>query len=398
MPTLENFTAIQAILLVSILMECFVALAWLFLAALLPPARSAAVHWAGFALCQGGAFSLYLLSGYWSQFPVHATANLLLLTSLMLQVRGLQQVAAQPPADRTFLALLLVAAMAQVIWLAPEDTRWRITTVSLLASGICAWSAFQLLRLLRPHGNRAQRLLSTLPSAPFFIGSAIFGLRALLALLQPEQLIQDNRIDQTIGISAGLAWLFLSFGMALALAGVVLYRMAIKLQQAATHDALTGLPNRRAADDFMAQEALRAQRRGSPLSALMIDIDFFKKVNDQHGHAGGDHVLQALARLLQQRARASDMVARWGGEEFLMLLPDTPAEGAKEMAEQLRRAVQNAPLRWQQQSIPITVSIGTATWTSGPFHANALIDCADSALYQAKNSGRNRVCVGAGGL
>ena len=145
----------------------------------------------------------------------------------------------------------------------------------------------------------------------------------------------------------------------------------------------------------MAHEALLAQRRGSSLSALMVDIDFFKKVNDQYGHAAGDHVLQTLARLLERRARASDLVARWGGEEFLVLLPDTSAEGAQQVGEQLRLAVQEAPFRWQDTTIAVTVSIGAATWSSGPFHANAVIASADSALYQAKSSGRNRVCLAA---
>lgn len=105
------------------------------------------------------------------------------------------------------------------------------------------------------------------------------------------------------------------------------------------------MPNPRlsAADDFLAHEARRAQRPGRPLSALMIDIDFFKKVNDQQGHAAGAHVLHTLARLLEERARATNLVARWGGEELLVPLPDTLPEGAREMAGQLRLAVQNKP-------------------------------------------------------
>lgn len=117
------------------------------------------------------------------------------------------------------------------------------------------------------------------------------------------------------------------------------------------------------------------------------------EINDQHGHAAGDHVLQTLAKLLQERARTTDLVARWGGEEFLVLLPDTSAAGAQQMAEQLRLAVQNTPFRWQQHTVPITVSIGIATWSSGPFQASASVASADSALYQAKNSGRNCACV-----
>ena len=125
----------------------------------------------------------------------------------------------------------------------------------------------------------------------------------------------------------------------------------------------------------------------------MIDIDFFKKANDQHGHAAGAHVLHTLARLLEERARATDLVARLGGEEYLVLLPDTLPEGARETAEQLRLAVQNTPFSWLQSAAPVTVSIGAATWNSGAFQASALVDAADAALYQARNTGRHRVCV-----
>ena len=388
---LESLSAIHATLLVGILLECFLAVAWLFTATLLPSVRCAALHWAGFVFLQGIAFFLYLNSGHWTHFPVPASANMLLVASLVLQVRGLRHATGQPLADRTLLGLLACAALMQGAWLAHEHSAWRIATISLLAGVLCAWSAATLLRSIRLEGPQVHRLLGPLLSAPFVLSSIVFTLRAALALLSPEQLIRDNRIDQTVSMAGALAWLFLSLGMAMALAGVVLHQLERKLSRAATHDALTGLPNRRAADDFMAQEALRAQRQETPLSALMVDIDFFKKVNDQLGHAAGDHVLQTLARLLEQRARATDLVSRWGGEEFLVLLPDTPPTGALELAEQLRQAVQSDPFVWQQTAVPVTISIGAATWSRGPFHANALIARADAALYDAKRSGRN--CV-----
>lgn len=388
---LESLSAIHATLLVGILLECFLAVAWFFTAALLPSVRRAALHWAGFAFLQGVAFFLYLNSGHWTHFPVNASANMLLMASLVLQVRGLRQATGERMADRTLLGLLVLAALMQGAWLAHEHSPWRIAAISMLAGALCAWNAATLLRSIRLEGPQAPRLLGPLLSVPFVISSIVFALRSALALLFPELLIRDNRIDQTVSMAGALAWLFLSLSMAMALAGVVLHQLERKLSRAATHDALTGLPNRRAADDFMAQEALRAQRQGTPLSALMVDIDFFKKVNDQLGHAAGDHVLQTLARLLQERARATDLASRWGGEEFLVLLPDTPPTGALELAEQLRQAVQSAPFVWQQKAVPVTISIGAATWISGPFHANALIAQADAALYDAKRSGRN--CV-----
>lgn len=392
MASLETLSAAHATLLVGILLECFLALGWLIAAALLPPMRAAALHWAGFALLQGGAFFLYLNSANWPGFSVLAASNMLLVSALLLQLRGLHLMTGRPPADLVFLTLLVLTGLAQWIWLAPEQAMWRIAAVSVLTGGLCAWNAVALLHCIRQENARSHRLLGLLMSAPAVFGCTLLVLRALFVLLDPAQIIRDDRLDQSFGMLAALGWLFLSLSMALALMGVVLYKLQHKLSEAATHDALTGLPNRRAADDFMAQEALRAQRQGTPLSALMVDVDFFKKVNDQHGHAAGDHVLQTLARLLQERIRATDLASRWGGEEFLVLLPDTPPTGALKLAEQLRQAVQSTPFVWQQKTVPVTISIGAATWSSGPFHANALIAQADGALYQAKHSGRNCVC------
>ena len=189
------------------------------------------------------------------------------------------------------------------------------------------------------------------------IASGLLVIRAVFVLQHPERVIREDSLNHSLGVLGSMAWLFFSVGMSLALAAVVLYKLQRKLSQAATHDALTGLPNRRAADDFMAHEALLAQRRGSSLSALMVDIDFFKKVNDQYGHAAGDHVLQTLAQLLKRRARASDLVARWGGDEFLVAgLGHKP--DAQTLAKRIEDAVQRTGInlgRW-----PTTVKVGTA--------------------------------------
>lgn len=396
MASLEDLSAAHTLLLISALLECFAALGWLLAAVVLPRFRFASLHWSAFALLLGAAFFSYLGSRHWPGLPVYAVGNLLLVGALMLQARGLQLEALQTPTDRVFIALLTLTALVQGVWLRPEQAIWRIAATSLMLGGICAWNGVTMLRGLHRGNTQTPRLLGALLSTPFALASMVFALRTIAVLLAPERLIRNGRLYESVSMLGALAWLFISLGMALAMLILVVYQLQRQLNQAATHDALTHLPNRRAADDFMAQEALRAQRQGTPISALMIDIDFFKKVNDQHGHAGGDHVLQTLARLLKERARATDMVARWGGEEFLVLLPDTPTAGAQEMAEQLRLAVQNTSFRWQQHTVPITVSIGAATWSSGTFQANALVASADGALYRAKNSGRNCVCVADG--
>lgn len=393
MHALEHFSASHATLLISALLEYFVALGWLLAATVLPRFRPACLHWSGCGVLLGTAFSVYLASDRWPNFPLYPLGNALVVGALVLQARGLQLAARQAPADGLLVALLALAVLVQVVWVAEHHTAWRIAGTSLLIAGLCAWNGGTLLRCLGQHSVRSVRRFGVLLGVPFVLGVVVFAVRMGAVLVAPEQLIRNGRLENSVSLLATLAWLFISLGMALALLCVVAYQLERQLSQAATHDALTGLPNRRAADEFLAQEALRAQRHGAPLSVLMIDIDFFKKVNDQHGHAGGDHVLRALAQLLKHRARASDLVARWGGEEFLMLLPDTPAEGARDMAEQLRLAVQNTPCQWQQHDVPTTISVGTATWHGGPFQANVLIANADSALYHAKNTGRNRVCM-----
>ena len=168
-----------------------------------------------------------------------------------------------------------------------------------------------------------------------------------------------------------------------------------------TTDRLTGLPNRRAYDDRLADLWRIAQERKEPISAVMVDVDFFKRLNDTHGHHYGDKVLQRVASLLQQALRAEgDFVARFGGEEFVVLLPETGPEAAFKVAERMRTLVQVAGSPAMQKDMPFnpsdlwtTVSCGIATtWPSLSTEPHRLITEADAALYRAKKEGRNRCC------
>lgn len=166
-----------------------------------------------------------------------------------------------------------------------------------------------------------------------------------------------------------------------------------KLKELADHDSLTGLPNRRFLFEFLAQELGRAQRYGGALSVMIFDIDLFKRVNDSHGHQVGDLVLKEVAATAMKVRRNTDLVARFGGEEFVMVMPETEAKGAAALAERLRRVVEELEIPLEGQTIGVTVSIGIAT--SGPEGGELTVDrlfsLADQALYEAKNRGRNRV-------
>jgi len=171
-----------------------------------------------------------------------------------------------------------------------------------------------------------------------------------------------------------------------------LVQQADRLKEMATVDGMTGLFNRRHFLALADIEWSRYQRHWRPLSLLMLDIDRFKSINDQFGHDIGDHVIMQIAEICRRYRRKSDLIARFGGEEFLLLLPETEASDAQAAAERLRRQVERSDLSIATHTIAATVSIGVAPATPNMRTIVDLIKAADHALYVAKNSGRNRVC------
>ncbi len=163
-------------------------------------------------------------------------------------------------------------------------------------------------------------------------------------------------------------------------------------ERLAAIDSLTGLRNRRAFQQMIAVEISRASRYGTPLGLLLMDVDHFKQINDSYGHAGGDRVLSALGALLRERLRTPDIPARWGGEEFVVALPNTDLAGAALAAERLRAAVAEAGIRHGSADIPVTISIGVSALDGGET-LEALTERADQAMYAAKVKGRNCVVV-----
>jgi len=161
----------------------------------------------------------------------------------------------------------------------------------------------------------------------------------------------------------------------------------LELRALATTDALTGIRNRAAFDERLAEEVERLRRHGRPLSLILLDVDHFKLFNDRFGHTAGDEVLRSVGGILRDVGRAMDVVARYGGEEFALILPDTDHSGAMVIAERCRRGIASAD--WPCR--PITVSVGVTTSDSGPVGHQEFLDEADQALYYSKRHGRNRV-------
>ncbi|MFP4609987.1 MAG: diguanylate cyclase [Thiohalophilus sp.] len=169
-------------------------------------------------------------------------------------------------------------------------------------------------------------------------------------------------------------------------------KMADELELLASYDSLTGLLNKREFESRLQDEVRRAKRSRNPFALLLMDLDYFKQVNDTHGHPAGDHTLRVLAALLKKQVREADYVGRYGGEEFGMILTDTAEKDARDTAERIRRLVEEKAFAISDSAtINITLSVGLATYPDDAGNAETLFACADKALYKAKETGRNRV-------
>ena len=173
-----------------------------------------------------------------------------------------------------------------------------------------------------------------------------------------------------------------------------LARANVRLHELSITDSLTGIFNRHHFFDLAEKELLRAERHQRHLSVVMIDLDHFKKVNDEFGHQVGDQVLQAVATRIHKNIRTIDIFGRYGGEEFVLLFPDTDLSSATKMAERLLALISAQPIDTQQGQVQVTISLGVAGHDPAKrITLDTLLDCADQALYDAKKAGRNQISI-----
>jgi diguanylate cyclase (GGDEF)-like protein len=164
-----------------------------------------------------------------------------------------------------------------------------------------------------------------------------------------------------------------------------------EVKENSVRDSLTGCFTRGHALDVIDSELRRARRSQTQVSMILFDLDYFKEINDRHGHLCGDAVLSAIGKRMKEVLRGSDLKCRYGGEEFLVLLPETPLHGARRVAETLRKEIADRPVPWSGEALTVTASFGLAQTLPGEVNVQALLARADQALYQAKDDGRN--CV-----
>lgn len=217
------------------------------------------------------------------------------------------------------------------------------------------------------------------------------GVGVLLYRDEIKSVQTSHWVPSVVFLTAALCTVVVSLGLIL----MAKERADERNRNLAMRDELTGLINRRSLLESLEQQLAMAKRQGQPLALLMLDIDYFKQVNDGHGHLTGDAVLRHMARTIAGRTRAQDLPGRLGGEEFLVILPNTTLQGAAQLAEVLRQGIEASPFKTEDgQTIAITLSLGVAEQSQleAP-RCDDLISAADQALYLAKQKGRNRVEV-----
>ncbi len=265
-------------------------------------------------------------------------------------------------------------------------TRWELENIRFrLGEGVAGWVARHKKPLLIPDCASDERFVA-IPDQK----------RPMVSMICVPLLIKRRVIGTVSVTTRGQGHVFSEAELELAVLLSAHISLALennRLYEISVSDGLTNLYNRRYLEQRLSKELSYARRFKKPLTVLMTDVDFFKKLNDAYGHQAGDHALRQVSDTLTAGLRDYDVVARYGGEEFAIILPSTPRGRGASTAERLRQAVEDCDIRFRGQRLQVTVSVGVASYPEDCEDCELLVDTADKALYEAKRRGRNQVCL-----
>ena len=348
--------------------------------------RDGMVWWAWAMASQTLAFLLLGLRGQVSDWLSVVLANTLMVATFALFSEGLCEFQQRRPRRWLIWAPVVLLLVAQMLLFDEQRIR------PLLSNAVMVFQALVLLQLIL--SGRRER-----PGRGKYFVAAGFVLIVLALLLRLtaqlagwmdlRQVTESNPVHALSLLMATLIIVIVAMGLVL----MSKERADALNRNLALQDELTGLHNRRSIQRLLDQQLAMLARGRRPLAVLLIDVDHFKRINDTHGHLSGDLALREIGACLLGRLRGQDLVGRWGGEEFIALLPDTGIGGARKLAEQLRRAVEQLQVvSLVGKQMPLTVSIGLYTRVpDDEATREEVIAAADQALYQAKQNGRNRI-------
>ena len=290
--------------------------------------------------------------------------------------------------------VLVIALMLAASWLGLDPARGALR-VGVLSS-LQALMALGIMRDLYRHGRDAMKLRQPwLLVLPLAVAGFTYAARGLRALLVPDSVGAEMTVNSGLNIASAFVYVLVTLSFHAMLMALVITRLVADLQRLSRHDGLTGLLNRRALEEALTAQLQRGRRAAEAFCVMMVDVDHFKRINDRHGHAVGDAALKQLAALMRRQVREVDRVGRFGGEEFLVLLPGLELPAARAVAERLRESVAATPLAHADAAITLSVSIGIAQSAGAHEDVSRLLVRADAALYQAKQGGRDQVAAAA---
>lgn len=284
--------------------------------------------------------------------------------------------------------VILVSIVFSYVW---PDRFWRLAINTLLLgflfliAGHLAWQA----RTKDDLFARSHLLVSSV----FVLVASILFVRVISVLMLGREQMPSIK---DINLIQGLFYTAATLGPVVATLGYALMcneRLGSELARLANEDALTGVHNRRSIEQIAQRMLLPERRKNRPFSLILVDADYFKRINDQHGHAAGDTALRELACVLNKVTGELGVVGRFGGEEFLILLPDADLHEASLMANSMRESICNKALQFGEQKMSWSISAGVAQWSKRDLDFDAVVRRADQALYRAKSDGRNRIAL-----
>jgi diguanylate cyclase (GGDEF)-like protein len=306
--------------------------------------------------------------------------------------RGVRLFIAAPlPTDAHALAFVIVLLVSW-LGLTPAYAALRVSVNAAVLAAIALVIAADLYRYGR---DVVRERHSWLLAVPLVAAAAGFSLRGLRALWGAQSVGPEMITDSNVNLVSAVVYMVIALTFHATLIGLVVGRILIDLRYRSRHDGLTGLLNRRAMEETLPGQMQRSRRTGEPFTVLMLDLDHFKTINDRHGHAAGDRALKHTAAALKAELREVDAVGRFGGEEFLVLMPGATVETALPVAERLRTALLTNALGVEGATLLLSASIGVAQWREPAEEPSRLLMRADAALYRAKLRGRDCVVVDA---
>lgn len=349
-------------------------------------------HWvlANFGFCAG--FLCVSLRGYIPELISVVLGNALIMYSVILIYEGIQRFYAQPPFNFwNYLVFVLYLLLQTYFTYSSPDINARVVLSSLVLCFFVLRAGSRLFQELPPKLAKISRMVGGM----FFITAIFPFARAYFAFFQSEPIdFFSDRLNSWFSgiiVASILIWNFYFFFLNSARLELDHELVRRELGEIASTDPLTNLHNRRHFNEHAEMEFQRARRFGRDLSFLLIDADYFKSINDNHGHEAGDAVLVALSEILRSKVRTFDLVARLGGDEFVVMLTDADEQRAYAIAERIREKVEQTPVMFDSQPLNIYLSIGIATVRPDDEDLGTTLRRGDHALYLAKQSGRNRV-------